>query len=637
MHKLTADMVPVDRDGNLDWRRWITKEAIAHASSERQIIAACRADPVFFINSFVWTKDPRIVSSTVRPMILWERQVDLVRELTRSIEDQYSIHFGKSRDQGASCVCMYLLDWRGRFFDEQELGAVSRKQTYVDSGRNWKALFTKVDLLQDKLPSFLGRIRSDRVLNRVAYTTGSTISGETTTGDAFTGDRRTVILVDEHARFDFRQGYQILDSVQHAAECVWYVSTPQGVGNAFFAVRETIPRRIELHWSKDPRRNRGLYRIVNWKIVYEDEHVYGRMSPEEEESRAAIWDVLAKRGFTVEGKLRSVWYDRKCAEAPNPQSIDSELDIIYHGSGSPYFNEHDLERLKVFCRTPERFDLQFDPYSRQRPTLVPKANGRLLLWCPLNNGVPMVGRVAIAADIGQGVGASNSIAAVIDETGRKVAQIVAADLAATEFAEWCWALGFLFGRSDSRGKVVEPAALNWESGGPGGAFGKRIIKNGYDSVYMRSREGRVDAPATMVAGWDKKDAPFMEAMTEWSSALIRGEYQESDQETLRECRFYRYDSSGKLEWSPEGGVIDPSGAGDNHADRVIATMLCWKTAMEKLGIGARKTEPRDGKPTEILPNSLAGLIMAENERNCAGERWSWRRRRLRDPLMDMIR
>jgi hypothetical protein len=45
---------------------------------------------------------------------------------------------------------------------------------------------------------------------------------------------------------------------------------------------------------------------------------------------------------------------------------------------------------------------------------------------------------------------------------------------------------------------------------------------------------------------------------------------------LRECREYIFQASGSVEHSRSINTIDPTGARDNHGDRVIADALCWR-------------------------------------------------------------
>src|SRR4051812_11502930 len=71
-----------------------------------------RRDPVFFLNNFCWTFDPRKNPQDL-PFLLYPYQTDYVRWLVERIEKGEDCLTDKSRDMGATytALCVYLWFW----------------------------------------------------------------------------------------------------------------------------------------------------------------------------------------------------------------------------------------------------------------------------------------------------------------------------------------------------------------------------------------------------------------------------------------------------------------------------------------------------------------------------------------------
>ena len=88
-----------------------------------KIIDRCKIDPVYFINNFAKTVDPRGVKESV-PFKLFDYQEELIRVLHKSLTDSMSgnltkktVAIDKSRDMGATWCVVSFHTWAWLFLD----------------------------------------------------------------------------------------------------------------------------------------------------------------------------------------------------------------------------------------------------------------------------------------------------------------------------------------------------------------------------------------------------------------------------------------------------------------------------------------------------------------------------------------
>ncbi len=621
MASLAYDIVPKGTRDNLHFREYLLSEASESEEFQQDLVEACRVDPLFYINSFVWTFNPDLPHPQVKrvPMITWPSQDNMILTLVDSIERRYSVHIEKSRQEGGTWIVAEVPDWACRFMEDISVLFVSRVESLVDgSGRQKrKTLFGKLDFINEHLPWFMERLRGsgDRVIKHIGYrATGGVMDGESTTGNIGRGDTRTIIVVDELSSFDLKAGFEALDSIQHASKCRWFPSTPKGVGNAYHSARNSCVGHVRLHWSDNPEKRRGLYRVIAGKVVEEDP-VGNPLTRRERAGLEEIHRSLREKGYPIEGRLRSPYYDRACLESKSPQSAAQELDCEYIGSGSPFFNQATLDYVESeLCRVPlVSGELE---YGKGEFRFREMGHGHLHLWMSLTgDGRPPRGdSYVIGCDVAVGTGASNSVAAVLNQRGEKVAQLAHATMAPNDFADYVFSLGRWFGRPGYEPEVI------WESGGSGTSFGKRLMKLGHGNVYYRPKnELEPFERASDTPGWAKRDSSLTALLDELARGLVKGEYQERCKETIAECRFYRYDSNGKVEWVSEEGIVDPSGAKANHADRVIGTGLAWKRVSESWFHPRSGEEGEDVMDRDAPPiGSVAWFVSQEAARKGVG-------------------
>ena len=236
-----ARRVPREIRANLRWRR----EAIARALDDPEyadwLREACSKDPVFFIDVFCSTYDPRVEPFPKLPFILYPFQEDAILEIIRAVGST-DLLIEKSRDMGASWIVVAAILWLWLFRPMQSFLFVSRVEKYVDEAGNPKALFWKFDFLLDNLPPWLkpaGYNKSEhrRKLHIENPENGSVVDGESTTENVARGDRRTAILLDEFAAVE--QGHSVLSATRDATRSRIFNSTPKGTNNAFYSIRQT--------------------------------------------------------------------------------------------------------------------------------------------------------------------------------------------------------------------------------------------------------------------------------------------------------------------------------------------------------------------------------------------------------------
>ncbi len=343
-----AHHVPIDLVENLKWRRQILDRVLKDPSYADVIWQACEIDPIFYINGFGYTYNPKIVERPKLPFILYPFQVKGLLEIINAIGN-YDLMIEKSRDMGASWICSSAFEWLWHFRYDLSFLMVSRAEALVDDRENPKALFWKVDYLLNNLPTWLMPPGYNEKLHRrklhiLNPYTSSVIDGESTQGNVARGDRRTAILLDEFAAVE--QGIGVLRSTRDATNSRIFNSTPQGTGNAYYLHRKTGVKRLRFHWPSHPEKNIGLYGTgSNGELVIHDVNRYP-----------------ADYNPILDGKIRSIWYDRECLRATSKREIAQELDIDYLGSGDQFFSPDAIaEAVRQHAMSPIHVgDLNYD-------------------------------------------------------------------------------------------------------------------------------------------------------------------------------------------------------------------------------------------------------------------------------------
>lgn len=216
----------------------------------------CRDDPLYWINHYAYTCDPRDLSTW--PFDLFPKQAEFIRWLEKREKEQKDGVVEKSRDVGATWLCCaYALHgWLFRL--NFHVGFGSRKLELVDRLGDLDCIFEKMRFLLYALPPWMQprgyeRSKHDNHARLVNPQTGNTITGEG--GDEIgRGGRKTVYFVDEAA---FLARPQLVErALSQTTRVRIDVSTHNGPGTAFY--RKRFGGQVAVFvfdWKDDPRKN----------------------------------------------------------------------------------------------------------------------------------------------------------------------------------------------------------------------------------------------------------------------------------------------------------------------------------------------------------------------------------------------
>ncbi|MFN8760260.1 MAG: hypothetical protein ACK5XA_15805 [Tagaea sp.] len=238
----------------------------ANAAEIAAVKAHYRENPVDFINDWACTFDPRnaeLNRPTDIPMILFPKQEECVRWVAERWRARQNGLLEKSRDMGASWIMVWIAIWMWLNFPGTVVGFGSRKEEYVDSAGDMKALFPKIRFGIDRLPRMLRPKGWDtkryapfmRITNPENQ---SSIVGEA--GDNIgRGARTSIYFVDESA---FIERPQLVDAaLSQTTNCRIDLSTPNGESNPFAQKRFAGKLPVfTLHWRDHPAKDDDWYR-----------------------------------------------------------------------------------------------------------------------------------------------------------------------------------------------------------------------------------------------------------------------------------------------------------------------------------------------------------------------------------------
>ena len=535
--------IPKDPAKNLDFRSWIVREGSTSLSTRRGILKLCADDLLFWINAFAWTYVPSNPDETTLPFITWPFQDDVLTAVEKAL-GRHDLLIEKSREMGGSWLTLTVFAHRFLFRPRQSFLLVSRKEDLVDKRDDLDALMPKIDFLFEHLPKWMWHPDwlDRRMLHMGNKRTRSIIDGDSTTGDVGRGGRRLGILLDEFAKVD--NGYDILAATRDASPCRLLVSTPNGIGNAFHTkASDGTTKKIRLHWTQHPWKSIGLY-------------------------------------HDQKGRPRSPWYDLQCRRAAGPWEIAQELDVDYLASDFQFFDSEQLSRVEKLDARPPLWSGEIVTADLRDPSVREGGDGSLKLWVMPGMDGKRAGhpkdRFVIGVDTAAGTGSSNSICSIANKmTGEKIGEYASPWVSPDRLAEIAVALCWWFCDVNR-----EPAFLIWETGGAGRIFGNRVVDLGFRNIFYRRKDEKITKDVTMVPGWYATRNTKYELVGEYKRALFCGEFVNHSAASFAECREIVYRTGGWVEHVRESTDIDPSGAGENHGDRVTADAVCWRGMRE---------------------------------------------------------
>lgn len=639
-------IVPRTVSENIQFRMEFHKILSGDDSMQKIFLEMMFQKPQLYFDLCCFTYDPRQPRGCVnRPFILREAQSEAITELKSGIDNGENKLVDKSREEGATELIIKLFALYWRLFPQEAFLIGSRAAEFVDAGVEiskgqltgvhkclmHKLLYAIIHWPKWMQPNFLKTyMRTENLDN------GSVIYGQSCNENFGAGDRTRATMVDEHGRMEHRIAASIIDNLPDVTECVIYNSTHfYGVGHPYNKLLSSNKVDvIVLPWERNPEKNEGIYRSPSYDMIeIRDIDYYKRLAPEAFEDIQAMKpfklsaftkemltlpeeaveklkniSFIADGGDGNEGGWRSKWYDTQ-EKKRTPRGMAQNVDRNPMGSGAMFFSPATLRRIGLETIRPANYkgEIQFTLKTEgknhipriSQPCFKEGGRGRFRWWGELIKGRPdQSHNYMVCCDIARGMGASNSVAQVVDvNTGEQVGIWVCPNTTPDSFADqavaickWC-------------GGATKGAYLIWEATGPGGAFDQRRRRLGYTFVYTKRNERAKVRKKKQTFGWDSNHNSKFDLLQDLDLALARGLQTNPndkfiiihDGRTLTELETYITFENKKI--GPSGLSEDEdSGAEASHGDRVIALALGPLAMKEqpKAAAVVEKKMPRSG-------------------------------------------
>lgn len=564
---------PKKPETNADWRQKLLALAGKDARLQKELILKSSRDPLFWINTFCWTLNPKKLRGSQRPMVLYGYQVEAIEQIVWCIEHGENLVIEKSREMGATWISMQVFMWYMWFRPMLSFLAVHRKEDMVDNRNNYSALFPKVDYMHKMLPRWMQDPlwkKGRQKLHLECSMTGSTFDGETTTGMADLGGRRTAAFVDEVTSLRPSMSHDLNQSLHSVTNTNLFNGTPRAFATENVQYRLKIggsTKIVSMHWSRHPEYRKGLYtwtkdgelKVLDEKYQFPEGYVF--------------------REVKKAGQLRSVHYDSMDDRLAGDQvRLAQEWDIDYLAARSSPFDlqlvEENIDRYACYPMHEGRLVFEKDQCEPIR--FEDEPGGSLRMWVPIPDGWPTRPYNAVlGVDVSNGTGASNSVISIGDlDTGEKIGEYADPHISPNKLAQVAISLArWLRGHQYQRGG--SGAMIKWEAPGPGRNFGQEVMNVGYWNLYYH-RDSK--SPAThqrKTPGWWPTEQTKTEVLQELNNAYRNFSFRNPSEQSLRECLEYSWGPGGKLIHAKVAGSQDVTGARESHGDRVIADALVW--------------------------------------------------------------
>lgn len=229
----------------------------------------CKADPVYFVNTYGWTYNPNLLGEKWLPFKLFDKQVEYLQWLKSRYEAREDGVCVKSREVGFSWLNIAFAIWLFIFHPDTKIAFGSRKEEYVDELGNPDSLLEKARMFMRRLPAWLipkgfDEARHMMFCRFVNPENGSVITGEA--GDQMgRGGRNTIYFVDEWAFIE--RSKSVLAALSANCDCRIFGSTPNGMGNSFYTMVHSGNMPVFRYlWYEDPRKNGWILRNPDGEV-----------------------------------------------------------------------------------------------------------------------------------------------------------------------------------------------------------------------------------------------------------------------------------------------------------------------------------------------------------------------------------
>ena len=584
----TGLLIPKKPIANILWREKLLRKAENDTGLQKELINISTESVLAWINTFVWTFHAKDIDDKTftevpaiqahNPMITWEIQDELITALEFAILTGEDILITKSRQMGASWICITVFDKVFLFRPDSILMEFSRVEDYVDKDGEPKCLFWKHDYIHKWLPDWMcppgiigkgasnrRKLRIDNILN------GSKITGESTTKHAASGANALALLLDEFSKVD--NGAAIRSATADVAPCRVVNSTPAGAGTEYSRWKNSGQIKV--------------FVLPYWEHPIKGAHRY-----------------VHKNEATEKYEIRSPWFDGQC-ERRSKRELAQEILMQDIESGNTFFNIENIDKhIAKYGRKPlSQWDIDLKeeiPNSkianlirqRDKKCFTAKRNnkGKLSIWTKLIDGRPDQTKTYVfGIDLSKGQGASASVVSIkCKQTGQKIGEWYDNNTPPYEMARIVVALAlWCGGRNPHR-----LPSLKWEMNGPGWDFGKLMVKIFYYPYYYRQKTtGEISTKQTKKYGWHSSNPSKYELMSLYNRILAHGGYYNPCIAALEEAKLYiEYEGNRILPASLIGNKEDVNSKA--HGDRVIADALTLDEKDLKVPLEKERNAPK---------------------------------------------
>jgi len=563
----TSLIVPKWHEEHLEWREDLLRKAEHDAILQKDLLAACKESLLYFVNTFVWTKhefetDPNTgkqipAVQTHWPFNTWDIQDEGFEWLNERFQQGEDGLVHKSREMGASWMCLTYNHWLWLFRPDTEIREMSRVEALVDSPVS-KSLFYKHDYINSWLPSWmrppgvLTRGKDNRTKLRIHNELNqSTIAGEATGEHAMRADRCSILLLDEFAAVD--NGSEIRTSTADVTPCRIVNSTSIGAGTEY------------ARWK-----NSGQIKVFS--LMFWDH-------PQKGKGRFVLQDSVTKTYH-----ISSPWFERQKDRRTNKEIAQEILGEDLE-AGDTFFELSLIDKhIALFARPPKSSwniklkdgianDKIFDILRRRDNSVVSARKvkeGKLDVWTELIDGRPDQSKTYIfGIDTSKGQGATESVISVkCKQTGEIVAKWKCRNTPPYEFARCIAATALWVGGANPQRLPY----LKWEDNGPGWDLGRLLVHDfKYPYYYCSETIGKVGNKKTDKYGFHVSRESKGLLLRAYERALKQGKIFNHDKQSLEQAKYYIY---------YPGGGVGPADLTDKtlaekllHGDRVMADAL----------------------------------------------------------------
>jgi len=568
---VTGWVIAKDRSANVLQRQRLLTLADQSEVWRARWLHACAASSLVWINTCAWTYvlveqtdtgRRQSQASPHQPFVTWPVQDAAINTLHQCEKEGKSIVWDKSREMGATWVCLADCLHQCLFRAGANILVASRKEDLVDRPNDPDSLFWKLDYMLDRLPWWM-RPTVDRARLRMRFTDRDTgIDGDSTGDDIGRGGRRTRIVIDEAAAIDNLRSIDA--ATQDSTPCRIFISTPKR-GSYFGLLKRSgkLPI-VRMAWWDHPEKGRGR------KLVQDEE--------------------------TGEWYFTTPWYEAEVAKRVDAQDIAENLDIDDEGSSSVVFDPKTLHMQRALYVRPPTFrgtvalprgeivDPSQEFWSRplHKIGFVPAeagSTGRLWWWGDLREDADGILRpppfpCGIGVDVAQGVGASDSVITFENaETGEQVGRWRHNLTMPNELGQFLYLLGFWL----ARGNPERTPTIAIEANGPGAAVILTLRRLEYPTLYRMPKDETKVRREKPNYGWTSTRHNKRSMLEVFRGALARREVQSHDAEMLDQCAAYTNYEEGGVGPLTLSGMSEEQRA--QHGDMVISAMLAHEACL----------------------------------------------------------